>query len=548
MTEINSYNIIRSYYQNKKILLAGWDCENKQDSNASQAWYSNLKKIFGKVATFSPKKNYFIYGKEVMNRRFLELINKEKPDFIFFTLIYDEFDPKVFVEIKERFPELQMISFNSDDSWRFGDYYQYYSLFFDYILTPSHYTLSSYKKNGIKGVSVSYGVNLDYYRPLNLEKKYDVVFIGRPGKERVDYLKFLINEGIKVNIWGDGWGAYPEFKSFYHGILSSEDWLRVVNQSKINLNFSMGGDGKPQFKGRTMEVFACKSFCLVGYCKDYLNIFNNNEIVMFKDKKDLLKKINYYLIKDDKREKIANSAYKKIIKKYNLELELYELFNKIKNKEKQKFVFSLFKKVKYISISEFNDRENKLKNYDYVCFKIKSSTINPLKENLQVYSLENSEKDISCCDYYVNSPKLGNYLLFKSKQSFDRIGEKANCLVNPAQLMVKKKYFLRHLNLFKNLLEGKTEKVIKDNAVFVSIPLIEIKKIRILSIKKMEESFQMKFLDNLGSLYIQKKPILFYLINLIFETLKGKLFILIILKNTIMNRSKLDKLKDLLTG
>ena len=84
MTKIINYNITQSYYKTKKMLLAHWDCGSKNDSNASQNWYPVLNNIFGKVITFSPKENYFIYGKELMNRKFLDFVEKEKPDFIFF--------------------------------------------------------------------------------------------------------------------------------------------------------------------------------------------------------------------------------------------------------------------------------------------------------------------------------------------------------------------------------------------------------------------------------------------------------------------------------
>ena len=138
-------------YKNKKILLAHWDSENKKD-NVSQNWYTPLKKIFGEVITFSPKKNYFIYGKKVMNQKFIEIIEREKPEVIFFMLIYDEFDPGVFAEIRRKFPKTKMISFNSDDSWRFYDFYRYYSLFFDYILSASIQAIPFYKKEKMSKV------------------------------------------------------------------------------------------------------------------------------------------------------------------------------------------------------------------------------------------------------------------------------------------------------------------------------------------------------------------------------------------------------------
>ena len=50
---------------------------------------------------------------------------------------------------------------------------------------------------------------------------------------------------------------------------------------------------------------------------------------MFKDEKDLLEKIRYYLKDEKQREKIAENAYKKIIRDYGLDIELKKIFKEI---------------------------------------------------------------------------------------------------------------------------------------------------------------------------------------------------------------------------
>ena len=46
-----------------------------------------MKRIADKIITFDPLENLTLYGKEQMNQKFLELIEKEKPDYIFLWLI-----------------------------------------------------------------------------------------------------------------------------------------------------------------------------------------------------------------------------------------------------------------------------------------------------------------------------------------------------------------------------------------------------------------------------------------------------------------------------
>ena len=51
-----------------------------------QNWYFPLKRHCKKIVNFDVRKEYFKYGKEEMNRRFLENIKKEKPDAVFYGL------------------------------------------------------------------------------------------------------------------------------------------------------------------------------------------------------------------------------------------------------------------------------------------------------------------------------------------------------------------------------------------------------------------------------------------------------------------------------
>ena len=51
------------------------------------------------------------------------------------------------------------------------------------------------------------------------------------------------------------------------------------------------------------------------------------DYVSFSDKEDLLEKINYYLLNDKEREKIAKSGRSKVLKLYNSDFFLQKIFN-----------------------------------------------------------------------------------------------------------------------------------------------------------------------------------------------------------------------------
>ncbi|MBM3206818.1 MAG: hypothetical protein FJZ43_04330, partial [Candidatus Staskawiczbacteria bacterium] len=260
------------YFKYKKIIFAPWRADDVNDS-PYHAWYLPLRKYCSNIIFFDPAKNYFKYGKRQMNDMLLSLVKKEKPDYIIFSLLYDEFNLRIFDEIRKISPDTLLINFFNDDDWRFNDFTLFYVTFFDYVITSvtSEDVKSFYK--GISNVLFYSAVNCELFRPLSLNKKYDVTFVGRPNKSRVDYLIFLAENGVDIKIWGDGWASYPKLLRYYKGYLSAEDFPKVINESRINLSFSQGGYGKPQRKGRYYEASACRSFSLVEEYDAYRKYF-----------------------------------------------------------------------------------------------------------------------------------------------------------------------------------------------------------------------------------------------------------------------------------
>ncbi len=549
MKNLNKSNKYIEILKNKKMLYAHWRAENKEDGPYHN-YYLPLKEIFDNIVVFDPAKNYFNHGKKKMNEMLIELVKKEKPDYILFGLIYDEFYLETFKTIKQISPKTITINLFGDDDWRFWDFTRYYALFFDYyIITQDGYSL--YKKDGIKNVSVfGTGVNCEYLKPLNLEKIYDISFYGRANQNRADYIKYLGDNKINIKVFGDGWAKYPELDKYNLGHLSTEDLVKLINQSKINLGLSAGGYGKLQLKAKPFEASACKSFALIEYFEGYLDFFNNNtEIIMFKDKKDLIKKINYYLKNEKEMNKIIENGYKRVYKDHNNKTKYLNLFKEILKKGPlPKNIPKSSERVLNIQKEEiFKGLENlkqKLKGRDYILISNNNSKISPYKEDLQIYSLEKSKKDISCCDYYIHSPHLSNYLLFKASLAFNKLDNlNFHKLIIPTQLMFKKDYFINNFdNIINFISKNNFNLITKDNTVFVSIPLLETNKVKVLNYNIMKDAFQMKFLDKLYSLHHEKRLIFnHYPYRLIIKSIIGQSFILKAIYATIKDSDKLNK-------
>ena len=181
--------------------------------------------------------------------------------------------------------------------------------------------------------------------------------------------------------------------------------------------------------------------------------------------------------------------------------------------------------------------KNSIKSYDYVSFSDGGSSHLKYKDYLQIYSLEKTKKDISCCDYYIYDKILGNYLLadiYKAFLNFKQ--DKFNQLISLNQIAVSKNYFLKNIDRFKRFFDGgKIDIINSKNTCFVSIPLTKKKKINELDYDVFSYAFQKIFVIEMYSLLKQK--------NLFFSSYFYRL-IYLLSKNQLLLKSFIDIIKD----
>ncbi len=153
--------------KNRKIIFAPWSCSNK-NYYAFQTWYHPLSKIFKNIITFDPMEVMNLHGHDEMNRMFLEMINKEQPDYVFLWMIIDEFSLDTLMQIKKVSPKTKVLNFCSDDDTIFDSYSIYMSEFVDYFLITHKEYMPRYKNKAF----LSLATDTDTFKPLNLEKIY----------------------------------------------------------------------------------------------------------------------------------------------------------------------------------------------------------------------------------------------------------------------------------------------------------------------------------------------------------------------------------------
>ncbi len=322
-------------------------------------FYDSLKKIEGgkhQVSYFPFDEIMREVGRDKMNEKLLETVQKEKPDLCFFFLFKDEIKKQT---IKKITKQSGSITFNwfADDHFRFYNFSKYYTPLFHWVSTTDSQAKEKYHKIGYKNViKTQWACNHFLYKPLNLPKIYDVTFIGQPHGNRREVIEKIKKAGINVKCWGKGWPAKR---------ISQEEMIKIFSQSKINLNLTKSSGNinfralasiflkrelneslkfvsprywfpnfqsilakkREQIKGRNFEIPGSGGFLLTSNAdnlKDYY--IPGKEIVIFQNTKDLIDKIHYYLAHEDKREAIARAGHERTLQDHTYEKRFKEIF------------------------------------------------------------------------------------------------------------------------------------------------------------------------------------------------------------------------------
>jgi spore maturation protein CgeB len=217
--------------------------------------------------------------------------------------------------------------------------------------------LEDYRAIGARPIYCQEAANPKIYKPYDLPKKYEVTFIGQAYGDRPAYIKYLLEKGIDVHVWGPKWHHYSldtqswgRFRAWIErlhgitkmlqnfrlvdarprirlpacrigGILSDQEMVKMYSRSRINLGFSSCGDTHRtgeriiQIRLRDFEIPMSGGFYMVEYIEELQEFFEiGKEIVCYTGPEDLVEKIKYYLREEEARERIRKAGYERCLK------------------------------------------------------------------------------------------------------------------------------------------------------------------------------------------------------------------------------------------
>lgn len=291
---------------------------------------------------------YFESGKEGFESTISQTIKQNQIELIFINFVSGDltFD----INFLEKLSSQCFIMMNFYDTELFFEPIdRYYAQCADLVILPSSSDQTyGYKLLGINAISTLSLFDTSQYIAYQLKQDIDVSFVGDITKQsRQEYIDYLLDNGIKVEVYGKG---------THNGHLSFEDMHKIFSRSKINLNFSDTVEEREfnakaninytivpkivsystQLKGRSIEISLCKGFTLSQYANGIDELFQEDEIAIFHTKEELLKKINHYLISEIQRQEMTNKAHKSSLKRFDATKVFHSLFKNLNITEARK--------------------------------------------------------------------------------------------------------------------------------------------------------------------------------------------------------------------
>jgi glycosyltransferase involved in cell wall biosynthesis len=186
------------------------------------------------------------------------------------------------------------------------------------VASEKHY--KTLKDSNVNAFYVPQFTNMDkFYYIKDDTKKHDVLFIGNSRGVYRETVKYCINNGIDVAVYGKGWENVIPKKFIKSRFVKNDELNRYYSNAKIVLNDHWEFMKKNGFMAnRVFDVAACKGFMISDYISDIESIFKGN-IETYKDEEDFVKKIIYYLDNDKERIKKAEKAYEITSNKFTKE-------------------------------------------------------------------------------------------------------------------------------------------------------------------------------------------------------------------------------------
>jgi spore maturation protein CgeB len=193
----------------------------------------------------------------------------------------------------------------------------------DLVLNAAEEVVDWYLKEQVPAFYFPEASSLSFYYPLDVEKEYDVGFVGGCYGIRKKIVNALLKNNVEIKAYGSGWDA---------GMLPLNQTNLFFNKCKIVLGVGTIGhtDNFYSLKLRDFDA-PLSGACYVTHNNNDLNSLykNNKEIVLCNNTEEYVTKIISLLSNPGKLKEIADNGHKRAVKDHTYENRFSELFSQL---------------------------------------------------------------------------------------------------------------------------------------------------------------------------------------------------------------------------
>ena len=331
----NSLEKIRNQKVRIKTILhiANFNYKNKKRLFYAFSYKINLGIFRNKIKLFTIsdrdylRKNRGIFdlnGTLSLNKKIINTVTKNNIDLIILGHTEKIF-LSTFLKIREINPNIKIVKIFidsiSNEFLNFNKFFYDHNFLNKIFITSNPEELNKKYPDKFKYIQYPVDKKIDYLKSyIKKNKNIDVFYAVSHGinrgvlkKGRIDerdsFIKFLSTKLKK----------YKTFFPGYNNVqpIWGEDFYKTLMQSKICINYSRGKYKNFYSSDRISSLIGNGCFVLNENANKYYKIFNKKELINFKNKTDLVKKIIFFLKNEKARKSIAKNLYSKYHKLYS---------------------------------------------------------------------------------------------------------------------------------------------------------------------------------------------------------------------------------------
>lgn len=210
---------------------------------------------------------------------------------------------------------------------------------YDHVFCAGTEAVRIMRDSGIEKVTwLPYSCDPDHHRPVELGRddlaKYarDAVFVGAFYPNRARVLEAVSD--MDIGVWGPNWGRLEKGSPLrckaFEARMNYDEWVKIYSAAAIVMviHFDDGKTACNQASPKLFEALACGCFVLVDGQLDARTLFRDGEqLVFFKDGRDLREKALYYLDHPELRAEIAAKGRREVLEKHTYRHRMEELIS-----------------------------------------------------------------------------------------------------------------------------------------------------------------------------------------------------------------------------